>query len=276
MLKKFLIAVLIVVVVLSIAKDKLIEVSAENICRSVLGVKLEIGSLKVGVIRPVFAINDMKLYNPSGYEDEIMADIPEIYLNYDLGAILKKKVSIREFRFYLKELAVIKNQEGDLNVNALKPVESKEEGSQVQKEDKAAGEMPEIYIGSLTLRADRVLYKDYSKGGAPSEQTFDIGMNEKYEDIDDPYTLVRLILVSVLQKTAISNLVNVPMAGVNKALETATVLEQQAQQAAAGVMEKVAAATGGAAAGTGDTVKKTTEAVGGLFKGALGGGDRSK
>ena len=66
MVKKIILGTILFLVVISLVKDKIIEVSAENICTRVIGVRLDIDSLKVGLVRPVISIKDMKLYNPNG------------------------------------------------------------------------------------------------------------------------------------------------------------------------------------------------------------------
>ncbi|MBD3296333.1 MAG: hypothetical protein GF392_03080 [Candidatus Omnitrophica bacterium] len=276
MIKKIIIVLLMVLVVLAVVKDKVVEISAEKIARSILGTRLDIGSMKVGVLEPVLVIRDMELYNPSGFRDEIMADIPEIYLRYDLAAILGGTIGINEFRFNMERFDVIKNDNGELNVERLKPVKEKEEGEKIEKRQEEAGELPDMYIGRLSLKVDEVRYKDYSSDPAePSVQTFDINIDETYEDIDDPYTLVRLILVSALRKTAVSNLIDVPMKGVDQVMQTAQQVSKRAGAVVEGSAETATETAGTAADTVNKTIRKTTETVGSLFKG-LGGSSEEK
>jgi hypothetical protein len=239
MIKKIILGIMLLVVIISIAKDKIIEISVENICTHVIGTKLDIASMQVGIVRPVVAIKGMKLYNPKGYPTKIMAEIPEIYVHYNLPEMVKGKLYLEELRFSMKELNIVKDYEGKVNLNSLKSVENKEDGKQIEEQDK--GKVPEIYIKTFYLKAGNVYYQDYSKASEqPTVNRFEINLDEKYENISDPYTLVRLIIYRVLMNTTVSNVVNVPMAGVKEVYKTGTKVVTTAVKKAGEVTETAA------------------------------------
>ncbi|MGB2600969.1 MAG: hypothetical protein WBD12_03015 [Candidatus Omnitrophota bacterium] len=239
MRKKIIVGIVLFLVVISIAKNKIIEISVENICTHVIGTKLDIASMQVGIVRPVIAIKGMKLYNPKGYPTKIMAEIPEIYVHYNLPEMVKGKVYLEELRFSMKELNIVKNYEGKVNLNSIKPVENEEDGKQIEEQDK--GKVPEVYIKTFFLKAGDVYYRDYSKSSEqPTVNKFEINLDEKYENISDPYTLVRLIIYSVLMNTTVSNVVNVPMAGVKDVYKTGTKVVTTAVKKAGEVTETAA------------------------------------
>lgn len=172
----------------------------------------------------------------------------------------------------MTQFNLVKNDNGELNVQQLKPVKQKEEGKELEKKEAEAGKLPDIYIGSLALKVGTVKYKDYSSDpAAPSVRTFNVDIDETYEDIDDPYTLVRLILISALRKTAVSDLVDVPMQGVDKVMRTAQKMAGQTQAVVKDTAETATEAAGTATETVGKTLQKTTETVGSLFKGVTGG-----
>jgi uncharacterized protein involved in outer membrane biogenesis len=171
---KTLLIIIVVIFALSFVKDFVIKTSVEKGVEIVTGLKLNIGSLNVGVIRPVASIRNMRLFNPAGFPDKIMMNISEIYVRYDLGAIIGGKVHLPEVRLGLKEFTVVKNSKGELNLDALKNVQAQKEAkSGAQKsgkpaEQKTAGKAPEIQIDKLLLSVGKVVYKDYSKSATPS------------------------------------------------------------------------------------------------------------
>jgi hypothetical protein len=140
-----------------------------------------------------------------------MVDMPEIYVNYDLPAIIGGKIHLPEVRLALKEFVVVKNADGELNLNALRTVQAQKEGKAPSKS--APGKAPDIKIDSLKLSIGKVIYKDYSKSSAPDVKEFNINLNESYAHVDDPYALASLIVVKALMNTSIASLTNFDLKG---------------------------------------------------------------
>lgn len=202
-----LLIVVIILVVLGLAKNIIIKSAVSGGVRATTGLKLQIKGLKVGVFNSLIDIKDLKLFNPPGFTDKIMVDIPKIYIDYDLGAFFKNKVHLEKMNLDLKELVVVKNEKGELNLDSLKVVKEKKE-EKAPKEKEAKKEGPQIQIDDLHLKIGKVIYKDYSKGSTPQVKEYNVNIDEQYKDITDPNALVSLIVVKALAKTAIANLTN--------------------------------------------------------------------
>ena len=255
MAKKIGIVLLVIVIILAIlvfAKDMIIKSTLSAGVRAATGLKLQIKSMKVGLVTTLVDVKDLKLFNPPGFTDKVMVDIPEIYVDYDLGAFFKKKVHLETLRLDLKELVVVKNEKGELNLDSLKVVkETKEEKAPKEKKPKEEAEKkaPEIQIDDLHLKIGKVIYKDYSKGTPPKVREFNVNIDEKYQDITDPNALVSLIVVKALAKTTIANLTNFDIGS----------LQDQATQALGEATEKlkgIGDIPGGVIEDTGETIKK--------------------
>jgi len=251
-MKKILTSILIIVlavgIVLFAAKNTVARLSVEKGVEVVTGLKLKMRSLSIGLLTTNVGIKDMRLFNPAGYEDRVMLDMPEIYVDYDLPAIIKGKIHLPEARIDLKEFVVVKNKNGDLNLDSLNVVkEEKEKPAAKPAEPQKKGKAPEIQIDSLELKIGKVIYKDYSKGGAPSVQEFNIDIDERYSDIDDPNKLVSLILVKALMNTSIGRLTNFDVKGLEGNLGDTLKTAQKV--------------TGQAVSAAKDTALKTTEAA---------------
>ena len=205
-----LLAIVVIVVVLGLAKNIIIKTAVSGGVKAVTGLKLQIKSLKVGIINPLIDIKEMRLFNPPNFTDKVMIDVGEVYVDYDLGAFFKNKVHLETLRLDLKELVVIKNKDGDLNLDSLKAVKGGKEKKEAPKEE-AKKEAPKIQIDDLTLKIGKVIYKDYSKDGAPQVKEFNVNINEQHKNITDPNALVSLIIVKALAKTTIASLTNFDM-----------------------------------------------------------------
>ena len=222
--------------------------------------------MNVGVFKSLIGINELQLYNPSGFKDKLMMDLPEIYVDYNLGAIMGGKAHLEEVRLNLKEFIVVKNEAGELNLDSLRVVKETE-GEEAEKDDskKEKTEMPDIQIDLLELKIDKVVYKDYSKGGSPKVREFNVNIDERYENITDPQSFVRLIIVKALKNTTIASLANFNIGKLQKGLtdtvrktaEKALQAPGKAVEAGTDLIEEKAAETAKETVGkAADTLKK--------------------
>lgn len=279
MKNRITIAVVVIAVLLavSIVKDVAIKTAIEKGAEMVTGLRLTISGFNAGIIRSVVSIKGLKLHNPKGFIDPVMVDMPEIYVKYNLLAILGGTVHLKEARINLAEFLVVKNSDGRLNLDSLKSITAQKQGKSAQ--DKS-GKPVKIKIDVLKLKIGKAVYKDYSAGGAPSIKEFNVNIDDTYTNIDNPNTLVSLIVVKALAGTAIANLANFDvgslsksvtgsLASAQKAVESAhaSVTTAVAQSKVAVESAKATVATASTAAqGATDTAKKTAESLGGMFK----------
>lgn len=198
--------IVVIIVILAIGKNTLVKSGVEKIVTHLTGLELEIDSMDIGLVSSHLGIKGLKLHNPPGFDDSIMVDFPEIYVDYDLGAIMKKDIHLEEIRLHLAELVVVKNKAGEINLNALKTLggESSKDASPKEKSS-AKKDLPPIRIDVLNLRIDKVVYKNYSRGSG-STREFHLNLNERFENIDDPNKLVALIITKALMSTPLTNL----------------------------------------------------------------------
>ncbi len=250
------------ILLLSVTKDIIIKFSVEQGVKVVTGLSLRIKSFRVGLVRHIVAANNLRLLNPKGYKDRIMIDMPQIYVNYDPLSMFQGRVHLKELRINLREFVVIKNRDGELNLDALNVVKAKKEGK--KPEEKARGRAPQVQIDSLDLKIGRAVYKDYSKGPQPFIKEYNINLNERYKNITDPYSIVSLIVVKALRSTAIPSLVNFDIMGLQG---TITGTLGTAQRIVEGTIEQTTQKAQEAVTQAADTLKKTTEGLSGaLFK----------
>ena len=197
--------VLVILIALFFGKNVVIKTSVTAGVRAMTGLKLSIRSMDFGIFKTLIGINELQLYNPSGFVDKLMIDCPEIYVDYDLGAFMKGRTHLEEVRLNLKEFIVVKNEAGELNLDSLKVVKEEEV---IDKDKKEKSKTRELQIDILELRIDKVVYKDYSKGTPPKVKEYNVNIDDRFENITDPNTFGRLIIVKALKNTTIASLTN--------------------------------------------------------------------
>lgn len=271
-ISSILIIVLAVVIVLSAAKNTVVRISIEKGVEVVTGLPLKMKSLNIGIIKTLVGINGLRLYNPPGYQDKVMLDMPEIYIDYDLPAILGGKIHLKEVRIHLKEFTVVKNADGEVNLNALKPVQESESAKKTEAAPAAEKKEkdPEMKIDVLDLKIGAVIYKDYSGKGEPSVKEFSINIDERFTDIDSPNKLISLIVVKALMNTTVGRLTDIDLKGLQgqlgDTLAGAQEVTGKASETAAETTKKAAEA----AKETTDAAKDAAETVGGMLKSPFG------
>ncbi len=249
-----------VLIALFFGKNMIIKTSVSAGVKAMTGLTLSIRSMNVGVFKSLIGINELQLYNPPGFGDDLMIDLPEIYVDYDLGSFIAGKAHLEEVRLNLKEFMVVKNADGQLNLNSLKVVEGegKEDADTGEKEET---EMPDIQIDLLELKIDRVIYKDYSKGTPPKEKKFNVNIDERYENITDPKSFVRLIILKALKNTTIASLTNFDIGKLQSGISGTVKKTAEMAQEAKGRAIEIGKDAGGKAKETAEeTVEKAAEA----------------
>jgi uncharacterized protein involved in outer membrane biogenesis len=231
---KFLIVFLIIFFGLAlIGKNLIAKTAVKSGIKAMTGLQMDIGNIEVGIANTQIGINDIKLHNPSEFSDRLMVHLPEIYINYALDAFFKGRVHLEEVRIDLRELTVIKDKDGRLNLNALK-VAKKETG----KEKKT-----DLRIDMLDLRIGGVVYKDYSLGSDPKPVTYNVNLHEKFHNITDLDEMGKLILVKALIKTNIARLANFDIdflqSGISETLKKASDLGRPVKKAGEKATEAV-------------------------------------
>ncbi len=218
-MKKLGVVILILIVLfggLFLAKDMVVKAALKTGIKTVTGLGASITDLKVGVSETLLDVKGLKIDNPQGFSDKTMVSMPRVYLNYDLSDLLfGKEIHLTEAVLNLEELLVVKNNQGQLNLNALKLITKQD---QRQKKDSETKEkkMPKIRIDLLELKIGKVIYIDRSQSQQTTRKEFNVGLDEKYQNITDVKTLGRLILVKALSNTTIGNLIDIDLGDLQK------------------------------------------------------------
>jgi len=176
-------------------KDQILKSTVMLVASRVTGTEVQIQQFSLGVLSQTVKISGLKLYNPKGFPPGILADIPVIFVDYDLGALLKKKIHLRSVEVELKELVLEKNKEGKMNVDSLAVSKQEEPG-------KKAEPMP-LQIDRMKLGIGRLVMKDYTVSKEPAIQVYDINIHKNYEHITSAQQLAALILTEPMKAAGI-------------------------------------------------------------------------
>jgi len=188
-----------------LVRDFLIKSIIGTVASSVTGAPTHIGGFSLSVIKQTVRITNFKMYNPSGFPRDILVDIPKIGVSCNLGALLKGKIHLKQIDFELKEVVMVKNKEGKLNVDSLKITEEKKAGTPEKGAKKPVKEMA-IQIDLANLVIGRIVSKDYSVEGPAAIKVYDVNLKKSYKNITSVQQLAALIISEPLKAAGIQGL----------------------------------------------------------------------
>jgi uncharacterized protein involved in outer membrane biogenesis len=278
-MKKLITLLLIVVVAvlgISLAKNGIAQSAVQGVFKKVTGLDLKIASLNLGLRAGRLDARGIRLNNPPGFTDPVMVDMPVLLVDLEPASLFKSEKHLEEVQLDLKELLVVKNKDGKLNLDYLKPA-----GSKKATADKPAKKSEPIMmrIDSLKLKIGKVIYKDYSKGGSPSVQEFDLNLNETYSNITNVNAIMPLIISKAIMNTTLGKLINFDVSGLVSQLDLSGAnldslglgkfkdIGSQAAKQAQGALSEATKLLQGTASGSGDAAKDLTKSADEAVKG---------
>ncbi len=182
---------------LLVIKDFALKTIVCAVAGQVTGVKNEMQGFSFGIFRHVISIKGYKMYNPRGFSNNVMLDLPKVTVNYDLGALLKNKLHLIKLDVELHQIVLEKNKDGKLNVDSLKIVK---EG---QREKKATAKPLPLQIDLFNLQMDKVISKDYGSGKEPVVLAYDLNIKKTYKNITSAQQLAALVISEPMKAAGI-------------------------------------------------------------------------
>lgn len=242
MIKKIVTVVFIIVILFfaDLTQDLIFKFVAENAVRMTTGLNLKVDYFRLGVLSKRFIeIKGLRVFNPEGFSDAVMVDMPEAYADYDLGAIFSHKIHIQDMRLDLREFLITRNEQGVLNLNTFKVSELK--SSHIVKIDR------------LRLKISKIVFKDYSKKPVVVRE-YNLNLNEQFQNLDGIHSVVRIVIVKAVTGTAIKNLIKFNLDSIQKPV--ASVLSSGTK-----ILSETTKDTTVVIKGTGGILKETFHAI---------------
>ncbi|UCH12687.1 MAG: hypothetical protein JSW18_01710 [Candidatus Omnitrophota bacterium] len=185
------------------ARNTIVKSILVNSVKSLTDLRITVGDINADIGKHNIDVKHLRLYNPAGFEEAVMADIPFAYLDYNPGAAILRKVHFNILKIDLKELLIVRNRTGHLNFMSIKSL---------QKPGMPKKKTGAFKIDRLYLSIGKVIYKDYYKNRAAVIKVYNIGLrNQLFKNVDDPKALVSTIMYKALMQTDIYQLINFNM-----------------------------------------------------------------
>jgi hypothetical protein len=255
-LQKIVIVIFIIGVVGYFFHNAILKFALERMAHQLLGLNVRIETLDLSFKSSTLQIQHLEVSNPRGFSSARMIDMPQITLQLEPRGLLRGKVHLKEINVYLREMLVEKNENGAVNLNALKVVRTTEGTIPVSK--RSPSEHRDIRIDRAFLKIDKVVYKDFSQT-PPYHRGFPIFLNEQYDNITDVKSLAQLIIVKALAKTTIATLTGFDLYHLSRSVESVVGFVPQK------ALEKTATQTKKILKDAGNAVEKAVDSLKEMF-----------
>ncbi|MBI4372812.1 MAG: hypothetical protein HY585_03700 [Candidatus Omnitrophica bacterium] len=157
-----------------------------------------------------FGIYGLEIKNPKGFPKGNFVSIPEVFVDFDLGPLMKgRKLYIQEIRLNIEEVGIVKNRSGESNISKLTSVRKEKVVAEKQKQKLEKAKSPQeltFFVETLVLTIRRVRFQDEANP-LIGERVIDLHVDQEVvHGLSSVADLVRLIVLHVIQKAALGNL----------------------------------------------------------------------
>lgn len=183
-LAKIVLILGVIVLVGFVAKNEIVRWAVKIGVKST-GLSAHMGRADVGIRKTHIGFYDFVLDNPSQYKDRTFAKFPKIFINYNLGDVIKGDAHLEEVDIDLAELVIVKNADGTLNFHDIKVLPAK-------------GPQPKVRIDRFDLKLGKLIYKDYSRGAKPVVKEYQLNVEEHLTNVSGAQDLIGLLTSRML------------------------------------------------------------------------------
>lgn len=197
-MKKFLLFFVMIVVALFFT----VQIIFSTILGSVMGVPVHVTSIKFGISGA--GIYGLEIGNPKGFREKQLASIPEISVQYDLGAFFKGKVHLQRIHIAIDEVTIERNKAGEFNLMEMKtmkkPKQQEQKPSAPTTQTGKAAPLPPLQIDEVVLDVNKARFV---VGGSAKEFSLNI-KNQTFHNVTYAPTLIREIVFFILKTVGMS------------------------------------------------------------------------
>ncbi|MBN3038011.1 MAG: hypothetical protein JW869_01180 [Candidatus Omnitrophica bacterium] len=170
-IKTLAVLILFIILVLSFLRNDICLELIDQACARTTGLEISIGSLNLDPLRSKLSMQDITLYNPPGFESDILAHANMISLRYSPFRLASGRFYFREARADIEEINIIRAENGASNVTNFKKMRAAHKNKKkrqtlpsAQKEDKKTAKkdvQPKFFIEKLEISLGKATFWDY-------------------------------------------------------------------------------------------------------------------
>ena len=267
---KFVIFVVILLLVLCVIFRNWVVKTGIEKGTEFLGVPTTVQSVNISIEDPHIEIRDLAVSNPvnKGFnEDNVVYEVRRFFCDYDIMAMFKKNVHVRDVQIDLRYFNVELSKDGQLNILNLKPDMIKDlKASQGDKQaEEELQDETQISVDKLMVKLDTLEFQS-STPAIPSFK-LDLNYSNVFENLEGTSAEIGLkVLAQVVSGTPLSGILKAGQIDLSKSAEELANQFGSAVGSAKDAANQAGDAAKGAVESVGEAAGKAVDAVKGLFK----------
>lgn len=188
-----LLGLAIVLAALLFGRNFIIKKAVEKGLRAARGFDASIGSIEIGLFRPVIRIRDAVITNPPDFPRKECLNIKEITVQYQLASFFGSEIHFSEIVVDVPRAVVVWKGDGELNFDRMAGGGKKEKAESDRGNGHGTNEVKKtartLLVDTLTLRIAEAQVFDYRKGPEPRVMTLPIKLDRTYTEVRNVRTL---------------------------------------------------------------------------------------
>jgi hypothetical protein len=113
---RLFIVLVVLVVAAVLLKDTLLKSWTEHRVRAQTGMDMTIGRFEVGLFSPTLTMEDVRVYNPAEFGGSPFLIVPDLHLECDSRALVRRKLRFKLARLSVTEMNVVESRTGQTNL----------------------------------------------------------------------------------------------------------------------------------------------------------------
>ncbi len=194
--------ILAIVFTVCLVRDFCLKSLISTVATNITGASTSIGGLSLSIIGQSIKISDLRMRDPQGFPNEVFVNIPKANVSWDLFAFFTGKIHLKSVELDIKEVVMIKNKDGQTNIQSLKMMQKKSDPRELLK----TLQQIHIQIDFLTLGIGRAVSKDYKAAAEPVIKVYNLNTRRSYRNINSLEQLAALIISEPLKSAGLQSL----------------------------------------------------------------------
>ena len=171
-------ATVIIIATMLISRNVLLQQCIKMWVNDTLGMEVSIDTLDIGLLQSTITIEGITIYNPAGFQEKVFAKVPLVYIDCDLGPMLRYTFCCSEVEIDVKEISVVTDEDGVVNLNHLQGATVLGNmPSEKTSDEVRMGQAIEVKIDKLILSLYQITITDYSHVGKGRERRMRINID---------------------------------------------------------------------------------------------------
>jgi uncharacterized protein involved in outer membrane biogenesis len=163
-IKIVLILILTFILTVAFFRNNLCKILIIKLVNNATNLTLNIEDLNLDVLNSSLKMKRISLSNPIGFKNMILGKSKQVFIKYNLPALLTGKIHLREVKLDI-DVNIIKDKRSDYNIAALKNEPKTKIGNVALIQDKPKkgriNKQPKLFIEKLELSSVKATFMNY-------------------------------------------------------------------------------------------------------------------